>query len=343
MQSRTARTGQTAVPEVTTASDPGASPVPTVSVVVRVTEGSNALEEVYGEYAPAFQDADPDTEFLFAVQPWARPLTEPLRALIEAGEPIRVVEALGGVGEADLLREASELAAADIIVTMPSYHRVQSDVLPKLVQAVRDGPDLVVARRYPRADGWISRLRTRAFNGLLSRLVGQPTSDIGSGVQAMRRQVLEETPLYGDFFRFLPILVQREGFEVAEIDAPQHPRDRSLRAGHTFGVYLRRLVDVLGLFFLIRFTDKPLRFFGVVGGSLVVGGAVLMAILFVQRMLLGQPLADRPILLVAVITFTLGCQAIALGLVGEMIVNLHAGGGRRYRIRRRDEKGEDAG
>ena len=65
--------------------------------------------------------------------------------------------------------------------------------------------------------------------------------------------------------------------------------------------------------------------------------------LFVQRMFLDQALADRPMLLVAVITFTLGCQAIALGLVGEMIVNLHAGGGRRYRIKRRDEGQEDDG
>ena len=311
-------------------------PAPGLSVIVRVTERPLPPEEIYREYAPALLAADPTTEFIFAVEPWARPLSEALRGLAEAGEPIQVIETLGGVGEANLLREAAAQARADIILTMPSYHRVDPAALPALVQAVRDGADLVAARRWPRADGWFARARTSAFNAILKRFVGRSVSDIGSGVHAMRRRVLEETPLYGDFFRFLPVLAQRGGFAVAEVDARQHESDRSTRM-HGVGIYVRRLIDVLGLFFLVRFTEKPLRFFGLVGGLLAFIGGVMLLVLGFQRVFAGQALADRPILLVSLIAFTLGVQAIALGLIGEMIVNLHVSRGPRYRLRERDQ------
>jgi hypothetical protein len=309
---------------------------PGLSVIVRVTERPIPPDEIYRECSPALLAAEPDAEFIFAVEPWARSLSGALRELADAGEPIRIVETVRGVGEANMLLEATALAKADVILTMPSYHRVDPAELPKLVTAVREGADMVVARRWPRADNWLARLRTRAFNRILRRLVGHSTSDIGSGVQAMKRQVLEQVPLYGDFFRFLPVLALREGFSVTEVDARQHTRDPSTRV-HRPGTYVRRLIDVLGLFFLVRFTEKPLRFFGLLGGTLAFIGGVMLVVLAFQRLFAGQALADRPILLVALIAFTLGAQAIALGLIGEMIVHLHVSRGRRYRLRDSDE------
>jgi hypothetical protein len=97
------------------------------------------------------------------------------------------------------------------------------------------------------------------------------------------------------------------------------------------GTYLRRALDLLGLFFLVRFTQRPLRFFGLVGSLLALAGTVILAVLGVQR-IGGQGLADRPLLLVGILLLVLGVQAIALGLVGEIIVHLHAARHRQYRL-----------
>lgn len=309
---------------------------PRVCVIVRVTERPIALDEIYREYAPILCELDRDVEFLFVLEPWARGLAKPVLALAEGGEPIRVIEAAGGLGEANLLRYATERCGGDIILTLPAYHRVEASAMPALIRAIDDGADLAVARRWPRTDSWLSRLRSRVFNGILRRLVGHTTSDVACGVEAMRRRVLEETPLYGDFFRFLPVLAAREGFKVTEVDAPQHAADKRTRI-YRPGTYVRRLIDILGLFFLVRFTEKPLRFFGLIGGTLAIGGGALLAVLFVQRVFAGVALANRPILLVGIISVTLGVQAIALGLIGEMIVHLHASGTRRYRVLKSDE------
>lgn len=318
-----------------TASPPADGP-PYVSVIVRVTERPVPLDEIYGEYAPAIAELDGGFEFVFALEPRSRPLADALRPLIERGEPIRIVEAPRGLGEANVLCFAADRSDADVILTLPAYHRVEPRAMPSLVREIAAGADLAVARRWPRADGWLSRVRSHVFNRTLRRLVGHTTSDVACGVAAMRRSVLEGTPLYGDFFRFLPVLAAREGFAVHEVDAPQHPGDLRTRL-YRPGIYVRRLIDILGLVFLVRFTEKPLRFFGLVGGGLSVAGLALLLILFVQRVFFRQPLADRPIVLVAIIAFTLGVQALALGLIGEMIVHLHASRGRRYRILEDDD------
>jgi hypothetical protein len=98
-------------------------------------------------------------------------------------------------------------------------------------------------------------------------------------------------------------------------------------------VYVRRVIDLLGLFFLLRFTEKPLRFFGVVGSALGATGAVILAVLLVQR-LAGEGIANRPLLLLGNLMVVLGVQAFALGLIGEIIVHLHAGTRRPYRLAR---------
>jgi hypothetical protein len=316
-------------------SDPDAE-VPYLSVIVRVTERPVALEDLYREYAPALRALGRPFEFVFAIESRASHLVPPLEQLAKEGEPVRVIEFARSIGEANLLRYAVERASGELILTLPAYHRVQPEAMPELVRRIEAGADLASARRWPRADGLLNRLQSSAFNGILRWLVGHATRDVACGVQAMRRRVLTETPLYGDFFRFLPVLAMREGFRVVEVDARQHADDRSTRL-YRPGTYVRRLIDILGLFFLVRFTEKPLRFFGLLGGGLAGLGSVLLVVLFMQRVLGGQPLANRPLLLVGVIALTLGVQAIALGLIGEMIVHLHASRSSRYRVREGDE------
>ena len=95
---------------------------------------------------------------------------------------------------------------------------------------------------------------------------------------------------------------------------------------------LRRLLDIAAFFFLAKFTEKPLRFFGLVGSVFFGAGAVTRLVLLVQR-LEGQGIANRPLLLLAVLLVALGVQLIGLGLVGEIIVHLQAPHRRAYRVR----------
>jgi len=303
-----------------------------ISVIVPVSERPEPLAELYQEYAASLRSLDRPFEFVFVTEPWYRQLTEPLLKLADKGEPITVLT-LGQVsGEAALVKLGHAHANGQIIVTLPAYYRIEPAALPDLIERLDGEVDLVLARRWPRRDSWINRLQNRAFHFLVARLARSQLHDVACGVRVMHRQLLEQIPLYGDFYRFFPLLALREGYRVEEVSCRQHERDVPARV-YRPGVYLRRLIDILGLFFLLRFTDKPLRFFGLIGSGLSAMGGLVLAVLFVQR-LLGQGIADRPLLLLGVLLLVLGVQAIALGLVGEMIVHLHASRRRPYRLAR---------
>ena len=303
---------------------------PDVSVIVPVTERPEPLVDIYLEYAGAIAASGRSLEFLFVIEPFWRHTVESLRVLAARGEPIRVIEAGHTVGESTLLKLGAARARGNVLLVMPAYHRVVAGEIPALIEAVEQGADLANGRRWPRRDSWVNRLQTWMLHTMVTGLASGQIHDVGSGVRAIRPSLLRELPLYGDFFRFLPVLALRDGYSVVEIDAEQHPNDARVRV-YSPGTYLRRAIDVLGLFFLSRFTYKPLRFFGLLGTMLSAAGGTILVIMFVQR-LGGEGIADRPMLLLAVLLFTLGVQAVALGLIGEIIVHFNAPGRRPYRL-----------
>jgi hypothetical protein len=143
--------------------------------------------------------------------------------------------------------------------------------------------------------------------------------------------VLEEIQLYGDQHRFLAVLADRQGFRVQEVDVRQSPKD------HFAGVYqpreyTRGLLDIFTVFFLVRFTKKPLRFFGMVGITIFAVGALLVTWLVVERAFFGQALADRPALLLSSLLLVLGLQLFALGLLGELMIFTHARSLKDYQV-----------
>jgi hypothetical protein len=92
------------------------------------------------------------------------------------------------------------------------------------------------------------------------------------------------------------------------------------------------LLDLLTIFFLIKFTKKPLRFFGLVGTTLFGLGAVSSLYLIVERLFFNVDLADRPALFLSSLLIVLGVQIIAIGLIGEIIIFTHAKDLKEYKI-----------
>lgn len=302
-----------------------------VSVIITVDELHGSLGDLYREFSAPLEKLGVSFEFVFVAYSWFRDATAPLAALAAQGAPVRLLEVGHGVGETALLKLGADASRGRILVTLPTYRQVEASVISSLVALVESGADVAVARRHPRVDSLVNRLQGAVLHRIIRPITGGAIHDVGCGLRALRPEVLREIPLYGDFARFLPLLALREGWRVAEVPAAVHPLAMKGRI-YGPGVYLRRLIDVFGLIFLLRFTEKPLRFFGLVGSALAAPGLVILAVVFVQR-IQGQGLAERPLLLLGVLLVTLGVQAFALGLIGEMIVHLHAARRRGYRLR----------
>jgi hypothetical protein len=96
--------------------------------------------------------------------------------------------------------------------------------------------------------------------------------------------------------------------------------------------WVNRLLDVVTLYFLLRFTKKPLRFFGMIGTVLLVPGMLITFALFLERVLLNHGIAGRPLLLLGILLMVLGVQTISIGLIGEMIIFAHSRETRDYSV-----------
>lgn len=303
-----------------------------ISVVVPVVERADDLLEVHRTFADALDQRGYSYEFLFVFDGRFTPPPE-LLALTKEQPAIRILRFAREFGETAALRLGIERSRGALILTLPAYFQVRPEGVGELLDTVERGADMAVANRSPRLDSWLNRMQSRAFHGILGGISHQRFHDMACGVRAMKRSVAEALPLYGDLHRFIPALALREGYRVEEVPLAQHPNDARTRV-YSPGVYFRRLLDVAAFFFLAKFTEKPLRFFGLVGSMFLAAGSLISIVLFIQRVE-GQGIANRPILLLAVLLVALGVQLIGLGLVGEIIVHLRAPHRRAYRVRER--------
>lgn len=294
-----------------------------ISVVVPVTERCDDLADIYRVHAEALKRIGRSFEFLFILDGGFEETAQKLELLQSSGEPIRVLSLPRHFGEATALTVGFEQARGDVLLTLSAYFQTVPEGIQKVFTLLDEGYELVVTRRCPRIDSWINRLQNYGFHLLTRWVTGVQLHDISCGLRGMRRQVAREIQLYGDLHRFLPLLAYQRGFRVAEASVAQHPLDSRTRV-YRPGVYLRRLLDILTIVFLFKFTKKPLRFFGLIGAGLFGGGFLISLVLAVQRILGLSALADRPLLILGVLLMVLGVQIGSIGLLGEIIVFTHA-------------------
>lgn len=250
-------------------------------------------------------------------------------------DQVRTISLHKPFGETVCLSSAFEHSHGSLILTTPQY--VQSDPgdLAKLFAAIDDGADFVTTWRAPRIDSKVNQLQSGAFNWVVRKVVGATFHDMNSTLRLLRREVLEQVTIYGNMYRYLPAVAYRQGFRVDEVKV-RHLNEWGSIGIFGAGVYLRRALDVLGLMFLARFSHKPLRFFGTLGGGLMVVGGALAMVAFVQWFTAHGPfgLYQSPYFLVGVLLGVLGAQIVGFGLVGEIIVFTQARNVREYRIER---------
>lgn len=253
--------------------------------------------------------------------------------MVKTDARVRVVQLAKEFGEATALTAGLEYSSGQNILTLPAYFQIVPNEIHRLLDQLQSC-DMAVGVRWPRATKSIfESARRKIFHWLVSFITGDRFTDLGCGARALKRMVLEEVPLYGDQHRFLPILARQRGFRVDEIQLTQSEEDR-YDAGYGPRVYLRRLLDIFTVLFLVRFTKKPLRFFGMIGSIMFLVGGAFLTFIIVERVFFGVALADRPALLLSSLLVVLGLQLFALGLLGELIIFAHAREIKEYSVER---------
>ncbi len=302
------------------------------SAVIPVCSRVDALDSLLSEYNSALKQVGESYEIIVVLDGPQEQWLDVLNGMSANISQLRIIELSREFGEASALAAGLDQALGKTIITLPAYYQVDPTEITTLIASAADEDDMLVATR-TRTGASFDKLRRRAFHALFRLTSGMSFHDLGCGVRLFRRAVAEEIDLYGDQHRFFPALARRRGFRVREVELLQSGKDM-FHGHYRIREYLHRFLDILTVFFLVRFTKKPLRFFGTIGFLAASIGGVFTSVLVVQRLLFGIPLADRPALLLGSLMVVLGVQTFALGLIGELIIFTHARDMKEYSIRR---------
>ncbi|MFN9274254.1 MAG: GNAT family N-acetyltransferase [Planctomycetota bacterium] len=304
---------------------------PLVSVIVAVSGPEGRPREVVDALASSLTNGGYACEFIVVIDGPGRWFDGELRE-VAVRWPVRVVQLEGGgLGESIALSAGVAKARGDLVVNVPSYLQIEPDDVVSVVKALEAGADCVATWRHSRIDPWLNQLQSKLFNAALRVVMGAPFHDLNSGTRGFRRQVLEEVAVYGELYRFLPVLARRQGFRVVEVRV-RHREEKGRAGFYGLGVYLRRLLDILAITFLTRFTQRPLRFFGGLAFASIAIGAPIAAWYLYDRIFLGESLSDKPAFVIGAILAAFGVQFLGFGLIGEIIIFPQAPNLRDYKI-----------
>lgn len=299
-----------------------ANPAVRYSVILLLEEESMDFAEFIQTLLEIFLERGEPFEILVVAIGTVKVARRELERVRDSEGRIRALAMPPGTTQAIALKAALEETSGDILVVCGSYAQITRNSYSQLLDALDAGTDIVAPWRRDRLDPWLNRLQSRLFNAVVGMLTGMKFKDLSCTVKVLRRQVLEETELYGNMYRFLPVAAARKGFRTREIPCG-HLQERGQVGWYGFGQYASRLLDILTIFFNTRFTRKPLRFFSIVGTVFLVLAAAIAAYVFFQKVFFGYPIGGRSVLLLALLFAILGVQTAGFGLLGEIIAFTH--------------------
>lgn len=224
-------------------------------------------------------------------------------------------------GKSAALMAGFAAATKDIVVTLDADLQDDPQEIPKMVELIVGGTwDGVGGWKQNRKDPLVKVISSKVFNGLANTITKTHFHDLNCGLKAYRREVVQTLDLYGDLYRFIPILAIAQGWRMTEVPVVHHERQWGISK---YGLRLSGAFDLITLMLIARYRWRPLHFFGRWGVLfLLIGLAILVYLSIVH--FLGQAIAERPLLIFGVLFVVTGVQFIFTGLLGDLILQSRA-------------------
>lgn len=223
-------------------------------------------------------------------------------------------------GKAQALSNGFAVARGDVVVTMDGDLQDDPDELPRFLETLNSGYDLVSGWKQNRQDPFGKTAPSRIFNWTVRCVSSVQLHDFNCGFKAYRREVTRSIRLYGELHRFTPVLANAEGFRVAELPVKHHAR----KWGHSkygWSRLIKGFLDLMTVTFLTNYRQRPMHLFGVPGLIAIFVGVCLGLFLTVEKFANDQRIGTRPLLMLAVLLIVIGTQFFGLGLLGEFLAH----------------------
>lgn len=249
---------------------------------------------------------------------------------------LRVISFMRNSGQTAAMQAGIDMSSNDVIIPIDADLQNDPQDIPRLIEKLNDGYDVVSGWRADRKDHKVKRnFVSSVANVLISRVSGVRLHDYGCSLKAYRRDVIEDVRLYGEMHRFIPIYCHWEGGKVTEIPVAHHARIYG-KSKYGMSRVLKVLLDLVVVRFLHSTLTKPSRWFGGVGIAFMALSLLAGSIAILLKMSGHADFVQTPLPLLAVIGFMMGVMSILMGLQSELLMRTYfeSQQKRTYRVRK---------
>jgi glycosyltransferase involved in cell wall biosynthesis len=293
--------------------------IPEVSIIIPLLNEEESLRELFQLIQETMQRMKKAYEIIF-VDDGSTDRSFDVCADLHALYPliVKVIRFRRNFGKSAALSAGFKEAQGEYIITMDADLQDDPNEIPSLIESLGDSYDLVSGWKKVRQDSPIFTLPSRIANAITSKMTGLTIHDLNCGLKAYRNVVAKELKIYGDLYRYIPLLAHQAGFRVGEKTVQHHPRKYG-HSKYTIGKFYRGFLDLLTILFTAKYIRRPLHLFGMWGIISFVLGAAIDGYLSLEWFLGLTSISNRPLFLVGFLFIIIGVQFISLGLLGEMI------------------------
>jgi glycosyltransferase involved in cell wall biosynthesis len=295
---------------------------PEISVVLPVFDEQDNLRPVYEQITRTLGGGH-SYEILFVDDGSRDDSFTVLAELHKNDDKVRVIRFRKNFGQTAALSAGFEHARGEIIVAMDADLQNDPADIPKMIDKLDEGFDVVSGWRKKRHDSALTRrLPSRIANGLISWITGVQLHDYGCTLKVYRRVVLAETKLYGEMHRFIPALASWNGAKVTEMVVNHRPRTAGV-AKYGLARTWKVLLDLITVSFLGSFSTKPIYVFGGLGFLSAAMSVILGLIVIYQKVKLKTDMSGNPLLILTAVSLIATIQFILMGLLAELLVRTY--------------------
>ena len=296
---------------------------PELSVVIPLYNEAQSIEPLYQELSAALAGIGRTYEVIVVDDGSRDESYERLKAVHERDARWQVIRFRRNFGQTAGFSAGFAAARGEVVITSDADLQNDPRDMPKLLEKMDEGYDIVSGWRMNRKEPFLSRrLPSMMANRMISGATGVVLHDYGCSLKAYRKEVVKGVRLYGEMHRFIPALASWMGVRVAEVAV----NDRARQFGSSkYGISrtLRVFLDLITVRFLLGYSTRPLHVFGGLGLAMGGLGALIGVYLTFVKLVLGQSIGERPLLLLAVLLVILGVQMVSIGLLAEMVMRTY--------------------
>jgi len=263
-----------------------------------------------------------DAEFIFVDDGSSDASFDRLREIAERDPRVRLLRFRRNFGQTAALSAGIDHARGEIIVPMDSDLQNDPQDIPRLLETLDQGYDVVSGWRVDRKDPFHRRLPSIIANRLISMISGVRLHDYGCSLKAYRRDVLSGVRLYGEMHRFVPIYASWQGANVAELPVKHHPRTRG-KSNYGLERTIKVVLDMIVVKFLSAYATKPIYVFGGFGLLSFLLAIPVFAVMVYWKVTGEKTFIQTPLPQVVVMLLLVGCLSMLLGLVAELTVRTY--------------------